>query len=275
MRREVAAALSSETMEIIENGCYLAPSGSVVNIEDSTFRAILDRVHYSPELRLPTPTVGTHPTRLSTRNVTTLTAARSLREAGHDVVALNFASAKNPGGGFLRGSNAQEESLARNSALYQCIVGSPMYDVHSKARDAMYTSWALYAPQVPVFRDEDGTLLEEPWMCSFITCAAPNVTALREHGTLHTRAVTGAFKERINRILSIAAMHKHDAIVLGAWGCGVFGCDPDEVASLFDNALACRFRGVFSDVVFAVLDTTPERQMLMPFASRFPLDGPR
>ena len=134
---------------------------------------------------------------------------------------------------------------------------------------------ARVAPLVPVFRDDDGTLLEDPWLCSFITCAAPNVTALREHGTLRTRTVTHAFEERIDRILTIAAMHGHDAIVLGAWGCGVFGCDPDEVATLFDRAFAGRFRGVFSDVVFAVLDETPDRQILMPFASRFPLDGPR
>lgn len=34
---------------------------------------------------------------------------------------LNFASAKNPGGGFLRGSQAQEECLARASTLYGSI----------------------------------------------------------------------------------------------------------------------------------------------------------
>ena len=34
------------------------------------------------------------------------------------IMCLNFASAKNPRGGFINGAIAQEESLARASALY-------------------------------------------------------------------------------------------------------------------------------------------------------------
>ena len=50
-----------------------------------------------------------------------------------DVVCLNFASTKNPGGGFLRGSQAQEESLARASGLYACI--SPMTGYYDTTRN--------------------------------------------------------------------------------------------------------------------------------------------
>ena len=46
---------------------------------------------------------------------------RALAEAGHNVAALNFASAKNPGGGFRKGAQAQEECLARCSALYSSL----------------------------------------------------------------------------------------------------------------------------------------------------------
>jgi len=38
-----------------------------------------------------------------------------------DIFVLNFASGRNPGGGFLRGAQAQEESIAKVSGLYPCL----------------------------------------------------------------------------------------------------------------------------------------------------------
>src|SRR5207253_843688 len=99
---------------------------------------------------------------------TTLASARRLVAAGQRPAALNFASAKHPGGGFLNGALAQEESLARSSALYACLVGNPMYTFHQAQSDALYTDYAIYSPDVPVFRGDDGALLPEPYLCSFI-----------------------------------------------------------------------------------------------------------
>ncbi len=58
------------------------------------------------------------------------------------------------------------------------------------------------------------------------------------------------------------------ALVLGAWGCGVFRNDPEMVAAHFDEVLA-EMRGAFDVVVFAVLDTSAEQKNLAPFARRF------
>jgi uncharacterized protein (TIGR02452 family) len=56
-------------------------------------------------------------------------------------------------------------------------------------------------------------------------------------------------------------------LVLGAWGCGVFKNDPEQIAELFRSALAGRFRGAFTHVVFAVLDSSGET--LGPFEQVF------
>jgi uncharacterized protein (TIGR02452 family) len=185
------------------------------------------------------------------------------------VAALNFASARHPGGGFWRGARAQEESLCRSSALYVCIRESAMYAHHSLLRDTMYTSWVIYSPDVPVFRDDDGALLEAPWRCAFITCPAPNVKVLLERDRSRSRELPSVYDDRIARVLSVAAGHGHDAIVLGAWGCGAFGGDAELVAERFHHALRTDFRGVFAEVVFAILDTSRDRRTIDPFLRRF------
>ena len=75
-------------------------------------------------------------------------------------------------------------------------------------------------------------------------------------------------EKRIAKVLAVMAGHGHDAAVLGAWGCGVFGNDPEVIAGLFAGALRTRFAGVFAKVVFAVLDTT-DGETVRPFAERF------
>ena len=51
-------------------------------------------------------------------------------------------------------------------------------------------------------------------------------------------AVREAMRERVAKVLAVAAHHGHTELVLGAWGCGVFGNDGREIAELFRDALA-------------------------------------
>jgi uncharacterized protein (TIGR02452 family) len=61
----------------------------------------------------------------------------------------------------------------------------------------------------------------------------------------------------------------HTEIVLGAWGCGVFRNDPDQVASTFAALLAGEFAGTFAKVVFAVWDTDRGAPRLTAFQRAF------
>jgi uncharacterized protein (TIGR02452 family) len=169
---------------------------------------------------------------------------------------LNFASAKRPGGGFLGGAQAQEESLARASGLYPCLQTQPEYYARNKAfGSALYQDTIVYSPNVPFFRDDNGAWFDAPVLASVITAAAPNVSALKEARKYDPEDVAVVLRNRSEFVLAIAAHHKIDRLVLGAWGAGVFGNDPAQVARIFADLLRGPFAGVFGEVVFAVLGT--------------------
>jgi uncharacterized protein (TIGR02452 family) len=267
--RSRAAELGQEAVRILEAGQYTPAAGDVVEIAELVRRAVERTCSYPPDRKLPFPTPGEAKTDIEVRNESTLAAARRLVEVGHRPAALNFASAKYPGGGFLGGARAQEESLARSSGLYACLSGREMYDLHRSRPDPMYTSYAIYSPDVPVFRADDGTLLPEPFLCAFITSPAVNAKVVLERDRSRRPQIREAMAERVHKVLAVAAAHGHDTLVLGAWGCGVFGNDSGEVAELFRQALAGPFRGVFARVVFAVLDWSEDRHFIGPFAQAF------
>jgi uncharacterized protein (TIGR02452 family) len=242
-----------------------------VALTNTVEAAIRGTVEHRPEDGIERPTRGGHATtRIRVVNGTSIASAAVLAAQGVVPLVLNFASAKNPGGGFLNGARAQEESLARASALYACIEGRAMYAHHRANSDCMYTSWMIWSPDVPVFRDEDsGALLEEPYACAFLTAPAPNAKVVLERTPARAPEVERIMRERVARSLAITALHGHSHLVLGAWGCGVFGNDPSIVADAYRQELAGDFAGVFEEIVFAVLDTSDDRRQIRPFVERF------
>src|SRR4029077_16450700 len=103
---------------------------------------------------------------------------KRLVDDGKQPIALNFANGIHPGGGFLSGALAQEESLCRSSALFATLENDPMYEAHRIRPLPDSTDWVIYSPNVPVFRSDDGTALDNPWPLSFVTCAAPVATRM-------------------------------------------------------------------------------------------------
>src|SRR5262245_22359020 len=175
--RSLAASLGPEAVAILDAGSYQAPSGKTVVIQPDLDRAVQGTTIYRPHDIFESPMTPAVQTRIEVTDESTLAAARRLDKAspGCDPCCLNFASAKHPGGGFLGGARAQEESLARSSGLYRCIARQrEMYDFNRSYGSCLYSDYMLYSPKVPVFRDDDGELLEEPYLASFITSPAVN-----------------------------------------------------------------------------------------------------
>ena len=60
---------------------------------------------------------------------------------------------------------------------------------------------------------------------------------------------------KIRTIFRIGLQNDHDAVVLGAFGCGIFHNPPQSIASCFDQVLnEPEFQNKFKKVVFAILE---------------------
>lgn len=252
--------VAQETLTILDAGGYTAPGGSWVALESAQAEALAGTRLYTPDelAALPAPAARSEPAALRLVDATTQVAAHGLVAPGVRVGALNFASARNPGGGFLSGARAQEEDLTRCSGLYPCLASSavrPYYTYNRARKTLLYSDHMIFSPGVPFFRTvgrpgKDGYLLDAAFRVDVITAPAPNAGALRR-GQRGSELVE-ALRQRALRVLTLAAAQGVDALVLGAWGCGVFKNDPEQVAAAFLDPLQGELRAAFREVVFAI-----------------------
>lgn len=141
---ERAALMGEETRRLLAERRYTTTTGAVVELCALLDLAIAGTRSYPAEHVLPMEYQGQHETVITVRNESTLAAAQRLAETGRRPAVLNFASAKHPGGGWLSGARAQEETLARASGLVACIEGNPMYARNAALGGALYLDDAIY-----------------------------------------------------------------------------------------------------------------------------------
>lgn len=207
------------------------------------------------------------------------------------VCVLNFASATSPGGGVTRGSNAQEECLCRCSTLYPCIndinIRKDFYNRHryllsQGQMNTLYNDDCIYTPNVVVFKSDTGTpelLPRKQWYTlDVITCPAPNlrerpsnasnVRSNRESVKISNEKLLELHTKRANRIFDIAATHKADVLILGAFGCGVFQNPPDIVAKGIAKAITQHLYN-FDTIEFAVYCSPKDTKNYDVFSREF------
>lgn len=277
MKKTERIQIAKNTLEIIEQGHLTNPKGITISIKEPMQKCIESSIHYTAESFedvgkkiAPIPAASKAPTMFDVLDATTLEAAHQLtREGVTDIVALNFASAKNPGGGFLNGSQAQEESIARSSGLYPCLIKNfEMYQTNRNHGSCLYTDNMIYSPGVPVLKDDDGELLDTPYLLSIITSPGVNAGAIKKNEPHNVSQIEPVMISRIEKVLSVALVHGHKNIILGAWGCGVFENEPNDIAHYFALHLKeGRFKNQFERVVFAI--KSKEERFIGPFRKLF------
>src|SRR5690349_1836894 len=102
MKQSSRVQWANETVQICKDGCYAAPSGRMVHFAAEIERARAGTVIYSPETPPPSGAQRRFGrTRITVVNQTTFEALQQLSDGMAHLACLNFASAKNPGGGYL------------------------------------------------------------------------------------------------------------------------------------------------------------------------------
>ncbi|KAF9479077.1 hypothetical protein BDN70DRAFT_913332 [Pholiota conissans] len=271
--------IAASTLQNIEEGLYEL-DGSTYNLESAIKHTNENTSFYAADSNLSEWSTRTRDTDAPTRRgglkiivseCSVLVGTRRLKGDVDSVLGLedkrvgvlNFASAKNPGGGFIRGAQAQEESIARSSTIYPSLMtetGQKFYQPHKKdPKEGYYSHAMIYSPRVLFFRADKGTWLP-PIEADVLTSAAVNAGVvrryLRQRNSVDESELDAAMKERMARVLYLFELRGVRHLVLGSFGTGVFRNRVELVAGVWKELLVgehARFKDSFDRVVFAVL----------------------
>lgn len=197
----------------------------------------------------PSGSVKESPVEIIVDGIDTVSAIVKYEKFDNRVCVLNMASSRKAGGGVINGSRAQEECLFRCSNLFETVLQEeyPLLE-----DDAIYTQTATF------FKDKDYNLMEEV-VSDVITIPAINLNKKMKDGqdVYSDEEYRRETRRRIIAMLSEARENLVDVLILGAWGCGVFGNNPKDMATMFKEVMEERdgfYSKWFDKIVFAVIN---------------------
>lgn len=264
--------IAKRSLQIIEDGYYIRENEEKVSVKEKIAHSVAQTRTYTPEAiqalkeEVLVQDKSNFDTLIEVWNCSTIEALQKL-EGSSKIGILNFASAKNPGGGFLGGASAQEESLARASGLYAALSKDrELYEYNRSRSTLLYSDYLIYSPEVVFWFDDEGDYLPQLLVADVITSPAPNRGAIQQNNWKEELALLpGVFKQRIMQVLSVAYRNECDTLILGAWGCGVFRNEPADVAGYFDEVIRTHFKSAFKRIVFAVYDRSKDGANIQAF----------
>lgn len=247
MNRNQLIELANATIDISEDKCYSVGNGLVQFNTEHFYKM------YKKHPSIENEKKNISPANISVYQESTI---RAIHRIGSGVGVLNFASAKWPCGGFLGGSMAQEECLAYCSDLYiqQWPQAEEYYKLHRENSNPFYTH-TMFVNNVTFFRNEDFDLIKDYTECKVLTSAAVNLGVAKSHGK-SIKEANNIMKARMRKILKVFIDCNCKNIILGAFGCGVFGNSAEDVAKFWKELLIDEeYQYYFDNICFSVLDS--------------------
>ncbi|MCD8204529.1 MAG: TIGR02452 family protein [Coprobacillus sp.] len=257
MRKNHNIEMLSETLSICSDGKY-TKEGKTISLGISKKEMETAVVFLPEDLKLLSPLKSENSPNCvySCENKDCLVLAKEEldKNPGSDVLVLNLAGYKRPGGGSRDGGTGQEEDLTRRSSLLVSLDSDrarKYYDYNNRLGSDLGSDGIILSPKVVVFRDNKEELLDEPYNIAILSCAAPMVRL--GYSGLSEPEYEDMLLGRIKGILKVASIYGYKHLVLGAFGCGVYGNDAKVVSKLFKIALSDKSLNTFESVSFAVL----------------------
>jgi uncharacterized protein (TIGR02452 family) len=253
-------AIQMDTMQSFKQGQYINAKGHTVLIDPNDIKKTIQstkyhsskEVEYALEKQFSKPkyTKYNETGKINGSNVIfnkdTLETAHILQEQGLNPVILNMASFRHPGGGYMNGASAQEESLFRKTCLHLCLDGNKRETLYPIGMDS-----AIYSQDVLVVKDESYQYFDQYKKVSVISCPAYKCTSF--DGEEYSDKIKQLMKKKLELIIRIAILYDHDSIVLGAFGCGAYHNPANIIAELCKELIE-KYKGYFKCIVFAILD---------------------
>lgn len=274
-KRQLYRDVYEETIDVVLKGRYMAEDGTEVVLPDDQ-DLIAGSRFYEKAIELEEGQRYKE-TIIDVWNADSIDVGKRLLDEGYNPVVLNMANHQEPGGGVIRGSKTQEESLFRRTNLFRSMYQYASYASHyglKRSHHQYPLDWrngGVYSPGATVIRDKKLCLLSEPFRMSFVAVAAIAHPEVTQDGLLTAREAE-VTKQKMRTIFRIAIHHNHDAVVLGAFGCGAFHNPPHHIARLFQEVMQePEFLHRFRKIVFAILEdsNSPRGGNLRPFREVF------
>ncbi|CAF0936731.1 unnamed protein product [Rotaria sordida] len=187
---------------------------------------------------------------------------------------LNMANGTNPGGGYRKGDEAQEENLFRRSDYFRSL-DIDLDFIQEEIPERFYCSHdgkicslidittmypmdeygAIYTSGLTFFRkseDNGYDYMIKPLegVCSLAIAAYRNP---KLDGNMLSPKYAVGMRKKIENLFSIAYHHKHDCLILSALGCGAFKNPTNYIVKLFHSVIE-QYAGFFQTIIFAIIN---------------------
>lgn len=199
------------------------------------------------------------------------TIANGSSEQNKQVGILNLANRLQPGGvGLAPYGGSQEEFLVRRSnlawGLDKRFGSKEVHEQLSKIRiqERLVEPFQHHIPYFGAVVSKNVTFIDQNKEDNFdvISAAAPDMRKgsdeyryLRKHLRDTKAAQLQILENKIKAIFEAAIAEKIDYLVLGAFGCGCFNNETQEVAQIFANLLTSdAYKNRFKQITFAITE---------------------
>lgn len=284
-------SILEETLDILQKGYYVK-RGTRINLSVSRARMEdagvllpddVDRYSNDPAFVVPYRSYGFRCQYRCENSDSFDVAMDRMKHVGEEerpALVLNFANPVHPGGGVRQGAVAQEEDLCRRSSLLLSLESDTAlryYEFNRRLSGTLGSDAIVISPTVEVIRGSDGELLDKPFVCAVMSCAAPMLAD--GNSGLGEAAYEALLAKRMRGMIKCAAYLGYKRLVLGAWGCGAFGNDAHIISDLFFDTLRNldynkrNASDLFNSIDFAVLTNTCDQWKFREFERNFTNDA--